>query len=356
MYDSEENMVKQNINFMVEDWYDKIQELTPKTYFMKLKEKSARSICKHYRNFFVENKTDFDKEDFSNLRSLEKEIQKIVEDQNLGLEGFFVKLSTRSPKDGKPFHSDKILDSYLNSKDKLKFENPEDKFDVSNTLLTNIFFYQEFILKCFSAKEAMNLLVTSQRIFADLNMYLKLSEQNEGSFDLSLVIRAWEPRIDGKNEFRCFVYNNNMVAISQYNYYFKHTIFQDEEYVLKVKRQMYEYFNSKVKEKLFYLKNYVLDLCIFPSSNETVIIELNPYENTTGPSLFNWKNDEVLLFNKNNNEDQLTNVEIRVVKEYYDSFCDFQEAVESEFIADLQSTKNYEQSLAKFEESSCIIF
>ena len=75
-------------------------------------------------------------------------------------------------------------------------------------------------------------------------------------------------------EFRCFVYNNALTAISQYDNvcYFPELPGNAEKY----KNIIESYFNEKLKLRLESFATYVVDIAIL--HNDTpIVIELNPY-------------------------------------------------------------------------------
>jgi hypothetical protein len=123
------------------------------------------------------------------------------------------------------------------------------------TLLTQL-------LRVTRADQAMSLLLSSERVFRDLNTDLTCLEawkqqhvqisgdedsepaQKKGQkeeekdnektdqgpvvapWSTQLIMRVWDDDIDDSNEFRCFVHQSKLTAISQYNHYcqFKHLV------------------------------------------------------------------------------------------------------------------------------------
>lgn len=62
-------------------------------------------------------------------------------------------------------------------------------------------------------------------------------------------------------EFRCFVKNNTLRAISQYNHYILIELLQKNEVRDRIRHLIFEYWN-KLKGKLAYLKEYVIDFAV----------------------------------------------------------------------------------------------
>jgi hypothetical protein len=65
-----------------------------------------------------------------------------------------------------------------------------------------------------NGREAVELLSRSSRIREDLMKALEYS----GSFPVSIILRAWHP-MEAHQEFRGFVYNRQLTALTQYCYY-----------------------------------------------------------------------------------------------------------------------------------------
>ncbi|CAF3789323.1 unnamed protein product [Rotaria sordida] len=119
-------------------------------------------------------------------------------------------------------------------------------------------------------------------------------------------------------EFRCFVYQSNLTAISQYNHYCKFYQLQNNLTVQQIKIKIIEYWQQKIKPLLYPFKekyfSYVIDIGLIENklSNELecVVIELNPFASSTGGSLFDWKTDIDQLTGQRND------IEIRIRSDY----------------------------------------
>jgi hypothetical protein len=125
-------------------------------------------------------------------------------------------------------------------------------------------------LKVRNGNEALDLLLNSERVFTDLRRALDFSER----FEVKLILREWNDSIKYEYEFRCFVYQNSLNAISQYDYcFFSEELVKDSE---KLKTSISNFFDEVVKNKLNDLENYVIDFGV-TKSGEIFIIELNPF-------------------------------------------------------------------------------
>jgi hypothetical protein len=125
-------------------------------------------------------------------------------------------------------------------------------------------------LKVRNGNEALDLLLNSERVFTDLRRALDFSEK----FEVKLILREWNDDIKYEYEFRCFVYQNSLNAISQYDYcFFSEELMMNSD---KMKSSISSFFDGVVKNKLKDLENYVIDFGV-TKSGEIFVIELNPF-------------------------------------------------------------------------------
>lgn len=103
-------------------------------------------------------------------------------------------------------------------------------------------------------------------------------------------------------EFRIFIFNNKITAISQQHLYKSNLILKNystlEFSILIDKIKIY--YENNLKNKLFYLNTYTIDLSFI--GDEPYFIEVNPFgaHYAAGSSLFHWINDKNLLCNNDN--------------------------------------------------------
>ncbi len=110
-----------------------------------------------------------------------------------------------------------------------------------------------------------------------------------------LILYLIEPvEIDKNLEFRVFVYNNKVTAISQQFIYQKNTIITDNN-VLSICNKIVEYIYNHIIPYINHIKNYTIDLAIV--NNNVYFIELNSYgaEYAAGSALFHWIIDKDIL-------------------------------------------------------------
>ena len=293
--------------FSPETWYEKVEKMTAKTFFLELNKEELIAM-KSFYSYLIIKKDMPNIEQAKTILNLEKKLQKLLDSKNI--KNYFIRLTQRSPKDGI------ALNKNFN-KDILNLENFNEK-------MIQIFKEQEKSLKCSSAKDGINLLVTSERVFTDLYRYLKIEDEiGEILYLQNIVVREWRENTHSMNEFRCFVFKNQMTAISQYNQYiFLPNLFNDTNLQNKIKYQIYSNWLI-VKESLEYYENYIIDF--FCDGKECFLIELNPFDNRTGPSLFCWNYHKEILLNPNakTNQDIVFKVaeeEIKNVKMMVEEF------------------------------------
>jgi hypothetical protein len=92
-------------------------------------------------------------------------------------------------------------------------------------------------------------------------------------------------------EFRVFVHQNKMTAVSQYDHYayYPHLEAKRDEIVLAIK-----IFWSQIHSYLG-VDSYCLDVAYCPATFDCIMIELSPFLACTGPALFSWSLAEDLM-------------------------------------------------------------
>ena len=226
----------------------------------------------------------------------------------------FVKLSSRSPKDvtmGDYFKTLVIYDNLANKQENVEFLAAHvDNIDenkpkggskvytkneqlVFNEKLKWLYQASTEAMKTENEEEALDLLLQSRRIYWDLQYALEFPE----SFDIQIIFREWR-KIPLQFEFRAFVYNNQLTAISQY---FTQLFFPtlSKDFILQKIKPFWE----GLKDRLAILfaegelVKYVIDFAFVvddgkkDEEGEVVVLELNPYNISTGSGLFNWEEE-----------------------------------------------------------------
>ena len=70
-------------------------------------------------------------------------------------------------------------------------------------------------MKCKNGKEVLKLLINSHRVFTDLKRMLEVNEKEKEEWKMNIILREFV-FIEPINEFRGFVYEGKLVALSQY--------------------------------------------------------------------------------------------------------------------------------------------
>lgn len=116
-------------------------------------------------------------------------------------------------------------------------------------------------------------------------------------------------------EFRCYVHDRKLTAISQYHCYCKFDALQDIDRVEKIRTAIMNY-HELVKDA-FPVPSYVIDIHVNPDDYSCGVIELNPFGSamSSGSGLFHWERDEDLLYGRSD----LPVPAIRILKNIADS-------------------------------------
>lgn len=139
-----------------------------------------------------------------------------------------------------------------------------------------------------SGAEAMDLFLKSARVRQDLERALKKEE----AFDLQIVCREFLD-LPLQSEFRGFVFEKRLVAISQYFWFnfFPDLVKRHNQYL----DRMCDFFESVLKSRVPY-ESYVVDFAVL--DDKIIVIELNPFGDVSGACCFNWTKDKLLLHGK----------------------------------------------------------
>lgn len=126
----------------------------------------------------------------------------------------------------------------------------------------------------------------------------------EDTDTIKLYLFPWI-KLDKKKEFRVFVYNKKITAISQQ---FLHHIVYENNNSKEFKNQIYEYveiillyFYQEISNKIN-LNNYTYDFALL-DNNEPYFIEPNSFgpEQAAGSALFGWHNDHDIIYQESEN-------------------------------------------------------
>ena len=292
-------------SFDIEQWYEPLKDVTFPTKYVNitfeegqiinhicdrlsdLKKQIAITGDKDSENKLIEQ---IDKaRNFSKLDSLSSRIDTAIEewkgaeeDQKENEVYVFAKLSSRSAKDAMDKRLQSLFDEYC------KDEQVKD----DNDRLFALIKAATHCLKVSSAKEILSMFVDSERIRFDLASALKYKKEK---FAQNVVLRKWIP-IDVDMEFRGFVFNNSLNALSQYNHFIFFERLVQKKDILQ--QRILDFFDNRIKEKLGKYEGYIVDFAVCGVNLDKIyVIELNPFMSTTEPGLFSWKTEMEKLKN-----------------------------------------------------------
>jgi hypothetical protein len=224
------------------------------------------------------------------LGTLAAKIAKCLAD-DFATTGAFLKLDTRSPKDVPFDHLGPGDSAELDSLLRASFgalgpaRTPNDELIAFAKATARM-------LRVTDAEKALMLLVKSDRISQDL---AKSFEFPDALFDVQVVLREWDDRVPEcpGMEFRGFVHNNKLNAVTQYisDCYFADLVAHKEAVSARIRA----FFESVVAPRVPH-GSYVVDFAILGDAAEDIkVIELNPFYVGAGTGLFSWRVDRELF-------------------------------------------------------------
>ena len=264
----------ENTSFNIDVWYPLLQDLTFKSYFIPLERKEANAMYKYYNKRYL-SRGEITYKEVEILNNLENKIDTFIKNnENLSKNGAFIRLSGRSPKDGDGFDLKKFYNEYLNNLNKLSKELNIDKKD--GNLRVNAI-SRTHTLKVNNGKDAMSLLLTSERVHCDMSDWL-----NNGGKE-QIVLREFNNDLNYDDEFRAFIYNYKLTAISQYDHYgmYNHVIKEKDI----IEKAINDFWLNNVKNRIKF-PDYVVDFCYV--KGKVILIEISPFLQCTGASCYRW--------------------------------------------------------------------
>jgi hypothetical protein len=233
-------------SYNVDNWFQIVNNVEFKDIFNK-----NYKICNEYKlikleyediKYFMKNKK------FKNR--IIKEINKFLSQNN---EGYFFKLSSRSPKD--------ILEK--NSKYEIFDED-------HRTIQTEKKIKQLEILKVYNSNDVMELLRKSKRTNEDMQLYLDYKDPRE---HLYLVFQEWKQCLGKGKEFRCFIKDYELIGVC---------LFKSEYYSTRTTipiTLIQKFINQMIKQiKKINMSKCVCDIFIPFDETRVYFIEFNPFD------------------------------------------------------------------------------
>lgn len=287
---SEHRLRSENLAFDIDVWYPALSEHTFPTSFLPLTLDEARAILAYNDVSWRAARVALTRDEVATLERLERRIDAKLHD-SFGERGAFLRLCGRSPKDGEPTDERiraAVWDSYQSSLTQL-VEKEHQPLD-GNTRLAAVSRTRPW-LRVRTGAEAMSLLLTSERVFADMRDWLEYGEPEQ------IVLREWSSRFTMATEFRCYVERGELLAISQYDTYVRYHELQPLEQREAVVRAVVSEWH-RVKSRIETLDgSYCVDFGVDLQSCTAQLIELSPFRSCTGPALFSWDRGPMLRLN-----------------------------------------------------------
>lgn len=200
----------------------------------------------------------------------------------------FVKTSSRSAKDTGVYH-EKFRDLYRNFLQVKPIKDDNDK-------VISLLEAGTLVQKMENAKQVLQMFSISERISQDMKLALANPERYHENF----VVRKWVD-LDPSMEFRGFVTNDKLNALSQYNHlgFFPHLVAEKDRIQAAICNFFYDVALPRVKSSF---SAYIIDFALVKSDSEPSgfkiwVIELNPFLPTTDGCLFSWERERAILEN-----------------------------------------------------------
>ncbi|PJD95105.1 MAG: hypothetical protein CK426_07295 [Legionella sp.] len=269
-----------------EQWYKKLEPYTFTSRIIAIDKETAIAFTHYYREVMIGHANTLTRQDRLIIAEMENTLASILEEDFHGKE-VFIRMSNRSPKDG-------IAIRDLNTAGFQAYQDIVQKNTSLNEQLIGLTDLQMKNLNCRTTQEIFNLILTSERVYTDLLEAIRCSASEEDQWSTAIILREWEAELRQEHEFRLFVYQNKVTAISQYNTYCHYPSYNDTELQKKIVKRLKNF--AEELSPLIKLDNYILDLALI--GDRVIVIELNPFHPSTGACLFSWQTDESILKNR----------------------------------------------------------
>ncbi|KAJ2747579.1 hypothetical protein GGI20_000404 [Coemansia sp. BCRC 34301] len=139
-------------------------------------------------------------------------------------------------------------------------------------------------LECRNPSDIYVLLKSSDKVSGDLINGRYMSKDELGEIEPELVLREWCNLVPSM-EFRCFVKDNRLVAISQIDY--EHYEFL-EDMRDEIEAKLRVFFDEHVKEK-FPSDSYCFDAYVAQTVDRVYVIDFEPWTPSVDSCLFEWR-------------------------------------------------------------------
>ncbi|KAF7343857.1 cell division cycle protein 123-like protein [Mycena sanguinolenta] len=231
------------------------------------------------------------------LEELGAQIQRGIDGlvDNDEVPGCFMKLSSRSPKDAAARSG--VFEAYYaravrDDSGKLRELDEQEKLRI-------LCESEGAALRFKDAASVIRALVLSERVWQDMTLALR----HPDTWKQNVILRKWEP-VPIDMEFRTFVANGRMTALSQYAYQLYSSRLNNTAQLrlaITAIQNLYHDLWPILSNAKF--SNCVLDFGVVPPTERdgswrAILIEINPFEETTDGALFSWTRERAIIEGK----------------------------------------------------------
>ena len=161
----------QNMSVDMDVWYPMLKSVTFNTYFIHIRYCEAEAIINFYNYRVKRDKNAFTSKDTKILLELQEKIDYYFKTYEDLKNGAMFRLTGRSGKDLDYYDNKIIYDLYLKNLSKISKKYNKSENDPNTRYLSIITLMNRFKVNC--AKDVLNILLTSQRLFLDMKDWLK---------------------------------------------------------------------------------------------------------------------------------------------------------------------------------------
>jgi len=230
----------------------------------------------------IRNSEEMTPEEVAVIDCLIEKIDFAIENLGAKEEGVFIRMSSRSPKDAVIDNADLIF-PYIEEEFR-GLNDVCDEYECEKALCAALLKAQ----KIYSGEQAFNLLLFhSSRTRYDVSNALNYKD----TWRNSIIVRKWMD-IPIDMEFRGFVHQKELTALSQYSHDLYFPTLEDKMPSIV---DRIEEFWDQIKDNIP-IDDFVVDFLVL--EDRIMIVELNPFDAYTGPALFSYRTDIELLLNK----------------------------------------------------------
>jgi hypothetical protein len=276
-FDSEHRLRSENLSWDIDVWYPCVVQYTSRSAFIPLTLEEAKAIQSYHDVSWRHIRPHLKRDEIERLKLLEKDIDLKLKEFPRGA---FIRLCGRSPKDGDPFNRHAVLHKYEeNLKTLINFGH---KNNVQTKMMA---IARTSWLKVDTGADVMSLLLTSERVYADMIDWIRYGEPEQ------ICLRDWTDEMSMDYEFRVFICSGVITAISQYDHYAYYPHLEKQKHVI---HDGIETLWKKI-HPLIGVSSYIMDVAYLNPSGKFLVIEFSPFFPCTGPALFHWGRDKDVL-------------------------------------------------------------